>query len=362
MKAMTFRTAASSSREPTGSRSVQVSRRWALPHYLALLALPIAFVELWTVVAWLADSPTQVTQFRQSGSLNWWAAHGCEIGMALASVPVIVHLYRDVKRQGRVLTFDVMFCLACATLWWADDALNFFQPNFVVSSNFINLTNPLGHLPFVVNPDIGRAPDAILFYFLVETFGVLGAAMLVSNFLARLKRNRDDFSRARQAFVILAIGAAIELLWEPVSLGLGLWSYELPLSLHIGSRGGNYPFAELVEGALFFALLIMLREFKNDKGESIAERGLSKETPRVGRAISLAALYAAAQLIMWVGGNLPAAASSFYAPQWHPLPSYLVNGICNVPGTNDPPTRYGPCPGSPGFRMPGRHALPGKSP
>ena len=329
-------------------------RRWGIPHLLALLALPIGCLELWTVGAWLASGPAQSTQYRDHGSVGWYAAHVCEIGAALVAIPVLVHLYRDCKRSGRFLTFDMMFCLACSTLWWADSAVNFFAPGFLVSSNFLNLNGPLGHLPFKVNPALS-SPDCIPFFFLVETFGVLGAALLVSKLLTSLRARRPGISRGGQALVILAVGFGIEAVWEPISLALGLWTYELPLSLHIGTLGGRYPLSELVAGGLWFSLFIMVREFRNDRGQSVVERGLDRHSPGMRAAISLAAFYTLAQTIMWIPGNLPQALSTFYAPSWHDVPGNMVNGICDVPGADAPPTRYGPCPGSPGFRMPIRH-------
>jgi hypothetical protein len=52
--------------------------------------------------------------------------------------------------------------------------------------------------------------------------------------------------------------------------------------------------------------------------------------------------------------------SAFYQGHWQETPSHLVNDVCNAPGITG--TRYGTCPGDPGFRMPGRHSLPGRSP
>src|SRR5438874_6380622 len=101
-------------------------RRWSWPHYLAVAAVPVLCLQVWTVTAWLANGPRQVTEFRDRTSASWYAAHAVEAAILVVAVAVIVHLVRDVRRQGRLLTFDVMFCLCGATLWWADEALNFW--------------------------------------------------------------------------------------------------------------------------------------------------------------------------------------------------------------------------------------------
>jgi hypothetical protein len=310
-------------------------------------------------MAWLADGPRQVTEFRDRTSASWYAAHAFEAAMVVVAVAVIVHLVRDVRRQGRLLTFDVMFCLCGATLWWADEALNFWVPAFLPSSNFVNLTNPCGHLPLVVNSDCGRVPDAILFFFLVETFGVLGAAMVAGAGIRRLRARFPDLSSAQIVLIVFGVGLAIDVTWEMASVALGLWTYMLPQGLQVG-HGARFPWIEALAGGTWFATFIVLRNFKDDRGRSFLERGLDHHTPRARRGITMLAMYGLFQFVMWVPGNLPQGLASFYAPQWPKMPPHLLNGACDAPGVAG--TRYGPCPDSRGFRMPGRHSLPGKSP
>ena len=334
--------------------------RWRWPHYLALAAVPVLGLQVWTVTTWLADGPRQVTEFRERTSASWYGAHAVEAAMLIVASAVIVHLVRDVRRQGRLLTFDVMFCLCGATLWWADEALNFWVPNFLPSSNFVNLTNPCGHLPFVVNPDCGRVPDAILFFFLVETFGVLGAAMVAGAGIRRLRARFPHLSTAQVVLVIFAVGLAIDVTWESASVGIGLWNYTLSPALHLGKAGARFPLVEALAGGVWFATFIVIRNFKDDRGRSFLERGLDHHRPRTRSAITLLAMYGLFQFVMWVPGNLPQALASFYQPRWPRMPAHIVNDACDAPGVSG--TRYGPCPGSPGFRMPGRRSLPGASP
>ena len=113
-------------------------------------------------------------------------------------------------------------------------------------------------------------------------------------------------------------------------------------------------------GGIWFATFIVLRNFKDDRGRSFLERGLEHHSPRAGRGITLLAMYVMFQFVMWVPGNLPQGLASFYAPQWPKMPPHLLNNACDAPDVAG--TRYGPCPGSPGFGMPGRHSLPARSP
>src|SRR2546428_5811405 len=91
-----------------------VKRRWSRPQYLALIGIPILFLNVWTVIAWLADGPRQVTQFRDRHSASWYAAHTYEGLYIVASIVVLVYVIRGCRRERRVLTFDVMFLLCGA--------------------------------------------------------------------------------------------------------------------------------------------------------------------------------------------------------------------------------------------------------
>src|SRR5262245_38499892 len=89
----------------------QVARRWTWAHALALVAAPIMVLNAWTVIAWLADGPASVTEFRDPNSANWYVARVVEGLAVVGSILVLIHLVRGCRRAGKVLTFDVMFCV-----------------------------------------------------------------------------------------------------------------------------------------------------------------------------------------------------------------------------------------------------------
>jgi hypothetical protein len=336
------------------------TRRWAWPQYLALAGIPILVLNAWTVIAWLLDGPAPVTKFRAPSSANWYIAHTIEALCVLGSAGVVVYLVRGCRRSGRILTFDVMFCLVGATLFWADFGLNGFQPVLVASSNFVNLNNTCGHMPFIVNPDCGRAPDPILFFFLMEAFLFLPCVKGVSALAGRLRRGRPTMSTARLFGVVIGIAAVLSL-GETILVALDIWSYTGPRAMSIGlGHGGQYNLFVWFQTSAFFGLISALYFFRNDKGQTVVERGLERYTPRRRNSVTLLALYATVQFVAWVPGSVPLATVSFFQDGWAKMPRYLVNDVCDAPGVEG--TRYGPCPGSPGYRMPGRHSLPGTSP
>src|SRR5258705_5661109 len=254
--------------------SAVAPRRWALPHYLALAGIPVLVWNAWTVIAWLIDGPEAVTEFRDPGSVSWYAARAIECGVVLASLLVIRYLVRGCRRAGRLLTFDVMFCLVGATIFWSDFGMNVFQPVFVASSNFVNVNNPCGHMPFVVNTDCGRGPEPLLFFPLVETFFVLAMAIGVTKLVSRARRRWPGMSSAQVFGVIMAIAFAFCLL-EILILALGVWGYTGPRWMSFSpGHGAQYHAGVLLGTGLFFGSMVALYLVRNDKGQTIVERGL----------------------------------------------------------------------------------------
>lgn len=348
---------------PPTARSGSVAKnKWSWPHYLSLIGVPILVLDLWTMVSWIADGPTQVTEFRDTGSMSWWACRFLEAVVILGSVPVIVHLVRDCRRKRRFLTLDVMFCIACAMMTWLDQQPAMIAPTWLPSSNFINLTSTCGHTPLVVvNPDCGRAIDPILFDFFLEAFCILGVALLIGRYIRRLRAKRPDISNLRIFCYVVLWGWFTDFLLEGVvAVPFHAWNFApVPSSIPMGG-GFHYPIVELIDAGSWFGLFAAVYLFRNDKGETIAERGLERHSPGVRKGLTLMSLYTLIQVITIALGNGPLTITGLYETQWPKMPVHIVNNVCDAPGIHG--TRYGSCPGSPSFRLPLRHSLPGESP
>jgi len=301
---------------------------------LALAGAGITVWSGWGVMAWLLDRPSSITQFREPGSGMAVTARVLEIAVVVVAVVVARHVVRGCLRERR-LTFDAMFCIAGAVTMLLDPTTNFLQPVFFYNSNFVNLGSWCGHLPGVVNPDCGGLPQPVLFDFLVYTFALLPAAALLGGLMRRFGAVRG-----------LACAVAVELVVEITAVRLNVWGYPgSPAWTSITGDGHRLPLHSVVGGTIFFFALAALRFFRDDHGRSIAERGTRRPV------VSQLALVGAFQLAL-LAGNVLINAGGFYADPYPAMPASFVNGMCDAPGVTG--TRYGPCPGSPGFRMPVR--------
>lgn len=143
-------------------------------------------------------------------------------------------------------------------------------------------------------------------------------------------------------------------------VALGLWTYApSPVSIPLGGGGFRYALPELFVGVVFFAPLIALRLFRDDKGRTPVERGLEHHTPRGRKWITLLALYALFQLVSW-GPDF-----SMYYLGFSRSPGPACRHTSSTTrATRRASTEHATASAREALvtRMPGRHSLPGRSP
>lgn len=326
------------------------------------VAYPLAVIgalflawEASTIIPWLADGPSQLTQFRDPdlGTINRFRI--AEAIMIVISIAVLVYLVRSCVRERR-LVFDAQFCIAGALLFWLDPMVNFYLPVVTWSSNFVNLQNWCGQAPGVVNPDCSSQPEPMIFLGLLYTFGMLVFAVLVGSFMRLVKARRPGISLPRLLGATFVAAVALDIAFEGPMVLMRFWSHvgAGPDALSIfGDGQPKFPIPIILVMGLWFTFFAALRFFKDDNGETVVERGLSR-IPRPRRTlITLLALVGIFQ-----GATLAADAGWMalgpYADPYPRAPAHIVNDLCDAPGFASD-TRYGPCPGSEGFRAPIRN-------
>jgi hypothetical protein len=287
------------------------------------------------------------------------AARVFEVVAWVLAIVVFGHVIRQCLKQRR-FTFDAHFLLVGLTIFWADTSPNFFGPVHLYSSNFVNLNNAMGNMPFVVNPDIGRIPDPLLFTIPLESAGFLAVAMAFGWLTRKIRDRRPGISNTRLVLILFAAACVVDIIVELPIIALGLWSYMSPewMSITVG-QGLKYAHIELIVGAFTFLLPSLLRIFKDDLGQTLCEKEFRRYSGVKRHGLTWLSLYGAMQLIVWIPGTMPLWAYGPYETPWPKIPGHILNDVCDAPGVTG--TRYGPCPGSPGYRMPIR-TLPGDSP
>lgn len=324
------------------------SRRvWGPAHFLAMAAVPLLAYQIWTWVAWLASGPYQVTAYRDTSSFSWYAAHTLEIVMGIVVVALVIYLVRQCRQQRR-LTFDaMMFIGLVCTLFW-DTITNAIEPLWLYSTNWVNLNDWWGSAPFIVRPAAGEGPNPILVLGLLYALGTL-EAMMLSTTMRRARNRWPGITTARLLAFTFVPAALVGAVLSMTMIVPHLWAGPGFGAQLIDTDNYRYSLFEFLYIGAWSTTLGSLRFFVNERGERLTERGLSHLPARRRTAVSLLATIGACNLsvILW---SIPVLFSGFHSHEYPDYPPSLTNVICDTPGHQG--SEYGPCPGSPDFKIP----------
>ncbi|HET6152607.1 MAG TPA: spirocyclase AveC family protein [Marmoricola sp.] len=327
------------------------AHRWVAAHYLALLAAPLLGYEFWTIGAWLVSGPHAVTAGREAYTASWWWARVLEAGAVSLAASLLVSGVRASRREGRMVFELTLWIAMLLTSFW-DSITNALQPIWFYSSDFVNLNEWWGHAPGFVSPAGGHEPFPIIAIVFLYPCFVL-ESRLAAAFWSALRRRRPDWSNARLLGAgllgALVIGSLISMafvlphLWAGPGMG--------PMIIHTAHY--RWSFAEFAYIGTWSTTICALRFFVDTDGLTLTERGLA-QLPRWRRnVVAVLATTAWCSLAVIMLSALVAVSGLFATPYPTGYPAHLPNVVCRIPG--DPDTaasEYGPCPGSPGFRIP----------
>jgi hypothetical protein len=158
--------------------------------------------------------------------------------------------------------------------------------------------------------------------------------------MRRAKARWPHFGTLQLLGCCFAFMVVLDLVLEVV-IWMPLGAYQYPGASHLTIFGGTYHQFPIWEAPMFGAFLTgvaALRYFRNDKGETFAERGLHKLRISNGRktALRFLALLAAGQAMFFLIYNLPVSIIAAHETTWPAditKRSYLTDGICGA-GTN----------------------------
>ena len=324
--------------------------RWGFAHYLALASVPLLAYQAWTLVAWLASGPHQVTVGRDDSTISWWAARAIEVGTTTLAIALLVLAVRESRRLGR-MPFDLKLWIALLITSFWDTFTNFIQPIWFYSSNFVNLNEWWGNAPGIISPAAGYGPYPVLALTMLYPCFVL-ESRIAAKLWGKVRTRHPDASPVRiLAFgltVSLAIGAVVSMvfvlphLWAVPGMGVMI----------LDTSSYRWSIAEFLYVGIWSTTVCALRVFVDERGEAITERGLEALSPRMRDVVSTAATTAWCVLAVILWSSLVTITGFYARPYPTGYPQHLSNVVCDLPNAPQPSTHYGPCPGSKGFEIP----------
>lgn len=320
------------------------------------VALPVCLWSAWIFTGNFERTGTGVDEVPTFMKVNALIQEG--IGVVVFTFMMWWCVIRPWRRKGH-LTWDASLFLAGCLLWWQDPLMNYTQYQFSYNATLFNGGSWVNWIPGWLPPLGDRMIESPLFAGTWYSFGIFGFIIGCNWVMRRAKARWPHIGRVRLFLVAMAVGIGIDFVMEAIYLRLGLYSYPGALKGPWTLWSGKYYQFPLYESFLWgttWAAMASVRYFRNDKGQSFAERGIDEL--RVGtkkrNGLRFLALVGVLNVIFLLVYNIPMNIFGLHAGEW-PADiqnrSYFTNGLCGprsagvVPADDPRPGTDYACPG-----------------
>jgi hypothetical protein len=309
---------------------------------------------LYCMIGWVTGPDfTPVTFGRDQAPADYVRLiRGMEIFMlALTAWLLYYFILRPLLRHRR-LDADGMFFLACFILVVQEPWHAWVRPQLLYNDIFINYGSWLGYLP-VSNPTAHRTPVPLAFAYLGYFWIVAGPAWCGTRLMKYLRERSPAISTVRLVGACFLAFCVFDIIIENFILRTGMFIYPstIPELTFFAGTPHQYPIYEMVSWAGTYTALTCIHFFRNDKGETWADRNFDNiNIPApLSKFARWLAIMGMCQIGMFLTYNLPYMFWALHGDtftvteQSHP---WLTAGLCG------PSTAYDcPGPGVPFARM-----------
>lgn len=306
---------------PAGGRRLVLG--WA-----ALGAVCLA-LQAYVLVRWAADGGYRLVDVPGEGGAERGHRRVLDIAFpALSAAGVVglaLWLYRRCRAERRV-SFDALLFAGVLFAGWLSPLMNWFHPVLVSNTHVWGAVGSWGpYMPGWQGSAPGMEAELPLVTFSVCSTALLGV-LACCHVLARARDRWPGVRPWQLVGVAVATAVALDLSEPAISLiGLSVWSKALPeVSLWSGAWY-QFPLYQLLTAALASGFLSALRFFRDERDETLVERGAWRLPGRVrlwarflavvgGVHVVMGGYTALHVLLSLVGGQPPDELPGFFRP------------------------------------------------
>lgn len=324
-------------------RAVGVARRRRTGlEVAASIGAVLALFEAYVVITWVLGpgftpvhiGPTPVPTWIKAGAIGFQAL------FVLIATVMIVRLVVLPWRRERRIGFDGLLCVASLLTSVYDASSAYFHNWFVYNSYLLNMGNPATAIP---GWQAHTAPGEniawpIVFFPTLYAIVFVALSVLGCAVMGAAQRRWPRLPKAGLMAICYVSMVVVSIILEgQLFMRLGLY---LETGASIGALDSTYshnPLRNILLFGVLFTGLSSLRFFRNDRGQTLVERGGERLGLGAGRSTAMRFLgvLAGVQLIIGLGYHLPMALTTLAWPDapWHPVMvqnSYLNDALCGV--------------------------------
>jgi hypothetical protein len=304
---------------------------WALAGAV-LIAFEVYVLGRWVTGPHLKSTPTGPDEI-SSGTRAAYVA----LQVAVSVVTVLCLYFwvvRPWRREGR-LTTDGMLAISGAALFFWDMCMNYTSVTLLYNSNFVNLGAWAdGSWPGWTSPGASRLPEPLFICIPGYTCLVFGQVVAILWLVRRVKARRPGLGVLGTLGVIVGGLFALDTIIEVCLLRTGIYAYPGAIRSVTLFAGETYqmPLTEsFFFGGLGLGAVAALSHFRDDKGNTVVERGVERLriSPRRRQLVRFCAIFGAVHVSFFALYMVP---NQWLSTHSGPFPegykSYMLNGMC----------------------------------
>ena len=303
--------------------------------FWAVVGAVLLVIELYTWIAWISGphfTPTIPNEPMTDTQMNvvWGYQIVAPLLMIVCAWYWIIKPWRE---QGQ-LTTDGMLAISMIMIVFYDPTFNYASTSLMYNAHLINFGAWTSSMPGWMSPNGHLLPEPLLVAIPGYLVAVFGQAVFVLWVLRKYKARHPETGPLTIALLIVLSLVVVDTLAEIILIQSRIYMY--PGAIHALTiwPGEWYQFP-LTEGIFFGGFGIgataLLMYFRDDRGETFADRGLERTRYRKGRKqltkfLALLGFSHAAFLMLY---TVPSAFVALHAdPYPEDIPAYFENGMC----------------------------------
>jgi len=329
---MTSSIAPTVSSEPR--RVAQVAAKSKIVYLFAIWGVLMVGVALHAFGSWILSAdfkPSPMGADPLPAQVYWTLRIIETLAVVLAFLLVWHFMIKPWRRTGAI-TWDGMFMISGFLLWWGDPLDNYFNFTFMYNSGFLNMASWTSFIPGWEAPNQNLFPEPLLFVGGLYIWWFIAPVALGCWVLNQLKSALPVSSIMTRLLLLFAFFTVFDFVIENIFTRLQVFAYVgsyAPLTVWAGTPN-QFPVYNSFIMASFFMGMTCLRYFKDDQGNSFAERGIesiriSGATKTVLRQFALIGFLNLNIMLLYF---FPYCLFSMKADSFPKYPSYMLAEIC----------------------------------
>lgn len=308
----------------------------------AALGILLAGIQAYLLVKWVAGPNFAEVSYGPTVPPTWMKVAILTV-QVLSTAMVVVLVYRFVVlpfRRERRIPFDGLLVLTALCVSMYDPLSSYFHVWFAYNSYFVNWGTPMVGMPGWQSFNEPGAQIAWPIFFIPALYAgmFLGIPVLGCLVMRRARSRWPQLPNIGLLAICFITIVVIDIVLEGVIvMRLGIYDHTGPSIPLLDSYYSHNALANIVLVAVTITAVTALRYFRNDRGETLVERG-SEQFGRSGArpsTLRFFAVFAAMQMCLLLGYHVPMAIWTTITPNsaWHEdmqQNSYLNDHICGV--------------------------------